>query len=82
MVKSAIVGFTRGVAREFGPFNITANCIAPGGGQNRKVVRDEQPIRRQGEPREFVALMVYLASEAAGFVTGQSIIAGGGTYMQ
>jgi 3-oxoacyl-[acyl-carrier protein] reductase len=82
MVKHAIVGMTRGLAREFGRYNITANCIAPGGGTNRKIVRPEQPIQRQGQRHEFVSLVVYLASENAGFITGQSYIADGGTYFQ
>ncbi len=82
MVKLAIVGMTRGLAREFGAYNITANCIAPGGGTNRVVVRPQQPIQRQGQREEFVSLMVYLASENAGFITGQCYIADGGTYFQ
>lgn len=82
MVKLAIVGLTRGLAREFGPYNITANCIAPGGGQNRKALRPDQPIRRQGKQSEFVSNMLYLASEEAGFITGQCHIEGGGFVMQ
>lgn len=82
MVKHAVVGLTRGLAREFGQYNITANCIAPGGGTNRKVVRPAQPIRRQGQREEFVSMMIYLASENAGFITGQCHIADGGTYFQ
>ena len=82
MAKSATVGFTRALAREFGEYNITANCVSPGGGGNRKVLRPDQPIRRQGKPEEFVSLIVYLASEQAGFITGQSYIVGGGAYFQ
>ena len=46
------------------------------------MVRPEQPIRRQGQREEFVSLIVYLASENAGFITGQCYIADGGTYFQ
>ena len=82
MVKHAVVGMTRGLAREFGKYNITANCVAPGGGGNRKIVRPEQPIRRQGKREEFVAAIIYLASESTGFLTGQCHIVDGGTYFQ
>lgn len=89
MVKLGIVGFTRGIAREFGPHNITANCIGPGtfgverdAFQRNKPLRDNQPIRRLGKPEECASLMVYLASENAGFITGQCYLMNGGMYFQ
>lgn len=88
-VKLGIVGFTRGIAREFGPHNITANCIGPGtfgverdAFQRDKPLRPEQPIRRLGKPEEAASLMVYLASENAGFITGQCYLMNGGMYFQ
>ncbi len=82
-----IVGFTRGIAREFGEYNITANCIGPStieverdAFQKPKSVRATQPIRRFGKPEEVVSLMIYLASENAGFITGQSYLINGGSY--
>jgi 3-oxoacyl-[acyl-carrier protein] reductase len=83
MVKFGIVGFTRGLAREFGEYNITANCIAPGGGgRGTMPLRSAQSVRRFGKMEEFVSLLVYLASENAGFITGQSYLIEGGTYFQ
>ena len=90
MVKLGIVGFTRGLAREFAPHNITANCIGPGAiGRNEsdvhesvKGLRPEQPIRRKGRTEEVTSLMVHLASESAAFITGQCYLVNGGLYMQ
>jgi 3-oxoacyl-[acyl-carrier protein] reductase len=88
-VKLGIVGFTRGLAAEFGAHNITANCIAPGGverqvelRENRHPLRATQPIPRKGTAGEAVSLLLYLASENAGFITGQCYLINGGTYFQ
>jgi 3-oxoacyl-[acyl-carrier protein] reductase len=88
MVKLGIVGLTRGLAREFAPHNITANCIGPGGverqdldpGEKNKALRPGQT--RMGKAEEIVSLMVYLASSNAGFITGQCYLANGGRYYQ
>jgi NAD(P)-dependent dehydrogenase (short-subunit alcohol dehydrogenase family) len=87
MAKLGIIGFTRGLAREFGEHDITANCIGPGtieverdAFQKPKGLRSQQPIRRLGKPREVVSLMLYLASEDAGYVTGQTYLMNGGLY--
>ena len=87
MAKLGIVGLTRGVAREFAEHEITANCIGPGtidverdAFQKSKPLRPSQPIRRLGKPEEVVSLMVYLASEDAGFITGQCYLVNGGMY--
>lgn len=90
MVKLGIVGFTRGIAREFAPYNITANCVGPGtiaraeraADESVKDLRPWQPIRRKGRPDEVTSLMVYLASEQAAFITGQSYLVNGGLYFQ
>jgi NAD(P)-dependent dehydrogenase (short-subunit alcohol dehydrogenase family) len=90
MVKLGIVGFTRGIAREFGGHNITANCVAPGtidrgeraDHESLKEVRSWQPLQRKGRPEEVTSLMVYLASENGRFITGQSYLVNGGTYFQ
>lgn len=87
MVKIGIVGFTRGLATEFAPFGITANCIGPGTiGTEResslpdKKLHDEQPMRRLGKPEEIAELAVYLSSEQAAFITGQCYLVNGGLY--
>ena len=90
MVKLGIVGFTRGLAREFAPHNITANCIGPGtigraerdAHEHEREVRPSQPIRRKGRPEEVTSLMLHLASENAGFITGQCYLVNGGMYFQ
>ena len=87
MAKLGIIGFTRGIAREFAEHEITANCIGPGtidverdAFQKPKGLKDSQPIRRLGKPKEVVSLMLYLASEDAGFITGQAYLVNGGMY--
>lgn len=88
MVKLGIVGFTRGLAREFAEYNITANAIGPGtigrgereAHESEKELRPWQPIRRKGRPEEVTALMLHLASENAGYITGQCYLINGGAY--
>lgn len=87
MVKLGIVGLTRGLATEFGRYNITANCIGPG-----IIARDTEltdgvkpmpenlPLQRRGTASNVVSLALYLASRDAGFITGQSYLVNGGAY--
>jgi 3-oxoacyl-[acyl-carrier protein] reductase len=89
MSKLGIVGLTRGLAREYGEHEITANCIGPGtieverdAFQKAKGLRPAQPIRRLGKPQEVVSLLLYLSSEDAGFITGQCYLVNGGMYFQ
>ena len=89
MAKLGIIGFTRGVAREFAEHDITANCIGPGtidverdAFQKPKPLKAGQPIWRLGKPEEVVSLAVYLASQNAGFITGQCYLVNGGMYFQ
>lgn len=90
MVKLGIVGFTRGLAKQYGQHNITANCIGPG---HIEVERDDfqdkskgvfahQAVRRSGKPDEVAGLALYLASEYGGYVTGQCYLVNGGAYFQ
>lgn len=89
-VKLGIIGFTRGIAREFAEYHITANTIGPGtigrgeraAHESEKALRPWQPIRRKGRPEEVSALMLHLASENAGYITGQSYLVNGGAYFQ
>ena len=82
-----IVGLTRGIAREYGKYNITANCIGPGGveagddlGFIPSTPSDSDPIPRWGKPEEVTFLTIWLASEGAGYVTGQSLLVNGGKH--
>ena len=92
-VKLGIVGFTRGLAREFGKHGITVNAIAPSAiqgerdpGTERDVdisgIDSKMPIPRFGQPEEVAALVVYLSSKHAGFVTGQTYHINGGDVLQ
>lgn len=87
--KSALIGFTRSLARELGPDGITVNVILPGATYTevpRATVTEEQKaaitamqcIPRPGEPADLTDVVVFLASEASRFVTGQSLTVDGG----
>ncbi len=88
--KAAIMGFTRVLAQEVGPLGITANCVCPGiivtdmGRTNleEKAVADRwianTAMRRLGQPEDVAGPACFLASDAAAFVTGQSLNVCGG----
>ena len=83
--KSAQIGLTKAWAKELGPDNITVNLVQPGWipverheGLDTSAYEAEVPMRRLGTPDDVAAMVVYLASEAAGFVTGQRITVNGG----
>jgi NAD(P)-dependent dehydrogenase (short-subunit alcohol dehydrogenase family) len=91
--KGGILGFTRGLARELGPDNITVNAISPGAfqtdaekihpdpeGYNAHVL-EQQCLKRRGRPEDVGALAVYLASPGGSFITGQTIEIDGGWAM-
>jgi NAD(P)-dependent dehydrogenase (short-subunit alcohol dehydrogenase family) len=90
-LKMATLGFTRALAQEYGEFGITANCIAPWAitversagyvGSTLTAVRVEgQAIPRRGTVAECAALAVFLASDRAGYITGQNYCVNGGAY--
>lgn len=86
--KSALVGFTRVLARELAPRGITVNCVVPSMVQTETAERDyggdellvipDQAIQRYQQPEDLVGLLVFLASPASAFTTGQTILADGG----
>ena len=83
--KSAQVGLTKVWAKELGPENITVNLVQPGWipverheGLDTTEYAAEVPLRRMGTPEEIAGMVGYLASDAAGFVTGQRITVNGG----
>lgn len=89
--KAGLVGFTRALATELGPANITVNAIAPGlmrtataarttgadGGFER--VRDLQCVPRIEEPQDLVSTLLYVCDKGSGFLTGQTINVDGGS---
>ncbi len=88
--KAADHHLVRNLAAEWGPKNVRVNAIAPGLVKTefaRALWEDEKraaerieatPLRRLGEPRDIGGIAVFLASDAAGFITGQCIVADGG----
>lgn len=82
--KSAIIGLTRYFAAHWGPNNIRVNAIAPGGvesGQNERFQQQygaRVPMGRMGRAAEVVGVLVWLASDASSYVTGQVIAVDGG----
>jgi NAD(P)-dependent dehydrogenase (short-subunit alcohol dehydrogenase family) len=91
--KGAIVAFTRALAKELGKDAVRVNCVAPGFTMSQgvldnpevvKKLRDvsvsARTIQRDQVPEDVVGAVVYLASPAASFVTGQTIVIDGGQY--
>jgi len=89
--KAAILGITRSIAAEMGPFGITANAVAPGrivtemsmtaGAEANQKIADSLPVRRLGEAAEIAKAVKYLASDAAGFMNGAVLDINGGIFM-
>ena len=90
--KAAIIGFTRHLAGELGPFGITANALAPGrietpllktvSSQANQAVVDETPLRRLGTPLEVAKAACFLTSNESDFITGQVVDVAGGWLMR
>ena len=86
--KAALRGMTMALAKELGPSNINVNCVEPGvidtemnaamDEATRASLCDETPLCRIGLPEEVAAAVVFFASDAASFITGQTIGVDGG----
>lgn len=89
--KAGLIGFTKTVAKELAPRNITCNAIAPGfiesdmtavlGEKQREAFLSGIPAARLGHPEEVAELAAFLASDAAAYITGQVICVDGGLHM-
>ena len=89
--KAGVVGMTKSLARELGSRNITVNCVAPGfidtdmtrglTEEQKKALLDQIPLGRLGAVEDVAAAVSYLASPAAGYVTGAVLHVNGGMYM-
>ncbi len=87
MSKAALIGFTKGLARDLGPRGITVNIVHPGstdtdmnpaGGPGADAQRARMAIPRYGKPEDIAGLVAYLASEEARFITGAGFAIDGG----
>lgn len=89
--KSGLIGFTKAVAREYASRNITVNAVAPGfietpmtavlADAARNAMMEQIPLKRPGTDLDVAYAVAFLASDEAGYVTGQVINVNGGMYM-
>ena len=84
--KAGMIGMTRFMARELGPVGITVNAIAPAGIESdmlraNRLTPIERPIAVPGTPADVGAAVCFLASPAAGYVTGQVLGVNGGSFV-
>ena len=87
-IKTALLGFTRSVAYDYGPFNIRVNAICPGAIQTRISPRPGEELydrqvqktflQRVGQPHEVAGAALFLASDAASYITGAVLAVDGG----
>ena len=89
--KAGIEGFTRSLALELASRKVTVNCVAPGyistdmtavlSEKANAAMIERIPLGRQGEPQEVAAMVGFLASSDAGYITGQTFHVNGGLYL-
>ena len=90
--KGGIEQFTKASAVELGPYGIRVNCVAPGAIATARTAAEAgdyaatwarvTPLRRVGVPEDIAGPLVFLISDAAGFVTGQTLMVDGGAFSQ
>ena len=89
--KAGMVGFSKSLAQEIAARNITVNCVAPGfiesamtdklKDKQKDAIMDAIPMKRMGTGAEIASAVIYLASDEAGYVTGQTVHVNGGMAM-
>ena len=89
--KAGVEGFARALAKELGSRSITVNTVAPGfidtdmtkdlPDASKETMLTQIPLARLGEPKEVAAIVSFLISDAAGYITGETIHVNGGMYM-
>ena len=89
--KAGLIGLTKAVAKEFASRNILANAIAPGfietdmtaamTPEARKSLEGSIPLERLGSPKDVAAMVAFLASDHAAYITGQVVVVDGGMVM-
>jgi 3-oxoacyl-[acyl-carrier protein] reductase len=89
--KAGLVGMSKSLAQEVAGRNVTVNCVAPGfvksamtdalGEKIREGILEKVPMKKLGTPEDVAACVVYLASDEAGWVTGQTFHVNGGMAM-
>ncbi|MCY0094490.1 3-oxoacyl-[acyl-carrier-protein] reductase [Hoeflea ulvae] len=89
--KAGMIGFSKSLAQEIAPRNITVNCVAPGfiesamteklNDKQREAIMGGIPMRRMGSGEEVASAVTWLASNEASYVTGQTIHVNGGMLM-
>ena len=89
--KAGVIGLTKSLAQELATRNVTVNCVAPGfiatpmtdvlNEKQNEAILGRIPAGRMGGPEDIAAAVIYLASEEAGYVTGQTLHVNGGMAM-
>jgi 3-oxoacyl-[acyl-carrier protein] reductase len=89
--KAGLIGLTKAVAKEFASRNILVNAVAPGfietdmtnamTPEARAALTGSIPLERLGSPKDVAATVAFLASEHAGYITGQVLVVDGGMVM-
>jgi 3-oxoacyl-[acyl-carrier protein] reductase len=89
--KAGMIGMSKSLAQEVGSRGITVNCVAPGfiktamtdklNEEQQKRITDNIPAARFGTPEDVAAGVVYLASDSASYITGQTLHINGGLLM-